>query len=356
MIETQASASDTRPESEAWRSMMERALAQETWTNDDRPLSHDEIDRLMGLDTAPSVAQGPEALAYAAPSPHALYHALRPTGERIAQLFARELRAAFSNLVDVSFAEFSYSRLGVVLTDLPIPSLMARLRLESGLPCAFVAVDAAMAALYFDCIMGGGQVRASVMPGGRAFSAIECRLFEGFGQRAATVVTEGFAAKLKTSLHFDQVETHPRNLALGKSATPTLRIRYQIKMGQRAGIIDVYVVGALLEAIEKEFMPVQPALSAAPDPSWRAKLVAVAAEAVIDLEVVLCEIDLPLSRITGLQIEDIIPLKLSPATPISIRAGRKKIASAVMGRANNRIAVRLVEPVSKTQVYQEDHP
>ena len=356
MSETQASATETPSEPDAWRSMMDRAVSQETWANDDRPLSHDEIDRLMGLDTALNAVQGTEALAYAAPSPHALYHALRPTGERIASLFERELRVAFSSLVDVSFTEFGYSRLGVVLTDLPIPSLMARLRAETGSPTAFVTVDAAMAALYFDCIMGGGQVRPSVMPGGRPFSAIECRLFEGFGQIAATAVSEGFSAKIKTPLQFDLVETHPRNLALGKSATPTLRIRYQIKVGQRLGMADVYVTGPLLELIEKEYMPVRPVLGAPPDPAWRAKLVAVAAQAVIELDVVLCEFELPLSRVTGLKVEDTIPLKLSPTTPVSIRAGRKKIASAVMGRANNHIAVRLLEPVSKTRVYQEENP
>ena len=86
------------------------------------------------------------------------------------------------------------------------------------------------------------------------------------------------------------------------------------------------------------------------DPIWEGHLATEIYAADIDLEAVLHEVQLPLSRVLSLQPGDTVMFDRSPHDPIKLRCGDVELTEAIMGHIGNHVSVRVSRPLNAPKV------
>ncbi len=341
---------DSAPQSQTlpdpWNAMLDDSLASHVTDPEDGILGAEEIERLMADDHGVIETPGTELLAQSVATPDRILSALRPIGEKIGIGATREIRNALAILADFSFIDVSYSRLGALLAHVPIPSLMSPLKAASGSSAGLILVDRGCASLYLDSVLGGGQSHTSQAEGGRPYSSIETKLFEGFVAALMAAIGPGLTPHYDSALTSKGVETQPRYLALGKYTDSVVRFRYKFQIDKRKGIAEIVFTGEVLARLEKAFLPARIELKPENDDAWRQRLVAIAAGAMIDLDFVLAEVQFSLRHLQALQIGDTLPLGIAQTTPIRVCSCNKSLGQAMIGRAGPKMAIRMLGPIT----------
>ena len=86
------------------------------------------------------------------------------------------------------------------------------------------------------------------------------------------------------------------------------------------------------------------------DPIWEGHLATEIYAADIEVEAVLHEIDLPLSRMLSLQPGDTVMFDRSPNDPITLRCGSVELTQGIMGHIGNHVSVRTTRPLNPPKV------
>lgn len=332
-----------------WNMMLEDIQANRSAEVEDSPLAAEEIERLMALGAETATQPGAEILAQTVQTPDRILSALRPIGERIAATTTRDLRNALAVLVDFSFLDVSYSRLGVLVASIPIPSLMAPLEAESDTPAGLIFVDHSCASLYLDTVLGGGQSLSSSLEAARPYSAIETKLFEGFIAACLTSIGPALLPHYDHVLSRKPIETQPRYLTLGKFTDPIIRFRFRFQIEKRKGIAEIIFTNEVLLKLERALLPARIEQIPQSDEYWRKSLVGIAAEASIDLDLVLAETSFSFRHLQTLKIGDTLNLGITQDTPVHLRAHKKIIGKGMVGRAGSKKAIRMLGPINVTQ-------
>ena len=329
-----------------WNAMLLDSAASRVQEVEDGLLGTDEIERMMADDQGVIETPGTDVLAQSVATPDRILSALRPIGEKIGIGTTREIRNALAILADFSFVDVSYARLGAFLAHVPIPSLMSPLLAAGGSPTGLIVVDRACASLYLDSVLGGGQSHVSQTEGSRPYSAIEMRLFEGFVSALLTAIGPGLLPHCDIPLTSKGVETQPRYLALGKYTDSVVRFRFKFQIDKRRGIAEIVFTGDVLARLEKALLPARIVSKPENDDAWRQRLVAIAAGAMIDLDLVLAEVQFSFRHLQALQIGDTLPLGIAQSTPVRVCSHNKTLGQALIGRAGPKMAIRMLGPVT----------
>jgi len=83
------------------------------------------------------------------------------------------------------------------------------------------------------------------------------------------------------------------------------------------------------------------------DPIWEGHLATEIVQAEIDVEAVLYEAKLPLRQMMDLRVGDTLPLEIKPDALVGIRCGDVPLMEGRMGRAGDRVAVRVATPLHR---------
>lgn len=346
MTERESTPSSDMTLPDPWKFMLEDVQAGRSGEKGDAPLAVEDIERLMAAGSQSAVAPGAEILAQSVATPERILSALRPIGERIAATTTRDLRNALAILADFSFLDVSYSRVGVLLGAIPVPSLMAPLISFDETPVGLIHVDHACASLYLDSVLGGGQSHALSLESARPYSAIETKLFEGFVTACLASIGPALEPYYDQALRTKPIETQPRYLSLGKFTDPVIRFRFRFQIEKRKGIAEIVFTNEILQKLESALLPARIEQLPESDDLWRRKLIGIAAQALIDLDFVLAETAFSFRHLHSLNIGDTLPLGITQETPVTVRAHRKNLGKGMIGRAGSKMAIRMTGRIS----------
>lgn len=314
---------------------MERVLDQQAHATDGADGSGLLYDQDLGLH------EPFEALAESGTLPVGMFAFLRQAGDRLARIIAQTLRQRSGALVDVAMVDHVNLRFGAALATIPIPSLMSLLRAEPSKSEILVVIDGAMAALYFDLLLGGAQIRPSAYQPVRNFSAIETRLFRILSDKLGEGLANSFQEWLPTTMVTDRIETNPRYLAFAKAQDSLVKMRFIVELGLRSGFIDFFIPARFLAPIEQKLRPKSAQGEERDDPQFARHLKRELMKSKLDLVARLSELRLPLSTLQRLKPGDVIPLHKTSDSLIDLMIDRKIFAQGKMGRSTGKIAVRV---------------
>jgi flagellar motor switch protein FliM len=83
------------------------------------------------------------------------------------------------------------------------------------------------------------------------------------------------------------------------------------------------------------------------DADWLRCLVQSIAQAQLPLDVMLAKFELPFKTVMAFAPGYTIPLEMKPLSPVLLRSGGHVLASGVMGRSHDRVAIRLQSHLSR---------
>ena len=121
-------------------------------------------------------------------------------------------------------------------------------------------------------------------------------------------------------------------------------------MDERGGKIEILLPYATIEPIREQLLQMFMGEKFGRDPIWEGHLATEIYAADVEVEAVLHEVDLPLSRVLDMKPGETVMFDRSPSDPIKLRCGDVELTEAIMGHIGNHVSVRVARPLNPPKV------
>ena len=311
-----------------------------------RVLNQDEIDSLLGFGDGADDGQGKvgiEAIFSSATVTYERLPMLEVVFDRLVRLMTTSLRNFTSDNVEVSLDQLTSVRFGDFLNSIPLPALLTVFRAEEWEDFGLLAIDSALIYSVVDSLLGGGRDTAPIRIEGRPYTTIERNLVERMIKIVLLDLSAAFDPLTKVEFRFDRLETNPRFAAIARSANAAITVRLRVEMDDRGGNIELVLPYATLEPIRDLLLQMFSGEKFGRDSIWETHLAGELWNMSLDIDAVLDEQVLSLDKVASLCLGDTLMLQAQPNSPVVLRCGRVNILKGHMGRAGNRVAIRVDE-------------
>ena len=345
---------DGDPIASDWAAMLETDGAKgKEEAGGDRVLNQDEIDSLLGFDAHPASAvelTGVQALINSALVSYERLPMLEIVFDRLVRLATTSLRNFTSDNVEVSMESISSVRFGDYLNSIPLPAILSVIKAEEWDNFGLLTVDSNLIYSMIDVLLGGRRSGGQVRVEGRPYTTIEMAL----ARRMIEVILEdthkAFEPVTQVNFRLERLETNPRFAAISRPANAAILIELRIEMDDRGGKIEILLPYATIEPIREQLLQMYMGEKFGRDPIWEGHLATELYAADVQVEAVLHEFDLPLSKALALTPGETIMFDRAPSDPITLRCGEVDLTEAVMGHIDNHVSVRVSRPLNAPKV------
>ena len=216
--------------------------------------------------------------------------------DRLVRLSTTSLRNFTSDNVEVSLESISSVRFGDYLNSIPLPAVITVIKAEEWDNFGLLTVDRPLVYTMIDVLLGGRKSGGSVRVEGRPYTTIEMAL----ARRLIEVVLEdtrrAFEPVTQVNFKLERLETNPRFAAISRPANAAILIELKIEMEERGGKIEILLPYATIEPIREQLLQMFMGEKFGRDPIWEGHLATEIYAADVEVEAVLHEVTLPLSR------------------------------------------------------------
>jgi flagellar motor switch protein FliM len=349
-------ASASPAEEEQMSAEWEAMLAAETKApaeGADRVLNQDEIDSLLGFDPnagANVELTGVQALINSALVSYERLPMLEVVFDRVVRLATTSLRNFTSDNVEVSLDSISSVRFGDYLNSIPLPAILSVIKAEEWDNFGLLTVDSSLIYSMIDVLLGGRRQANAMRVEGRPYTTIEMTL----ARRMIEVILEDThrAFEPVTPIHFkiERMETNPRFAAISRPNNAAILIELRIEMDERGGKIEILLPYATIEPIREQMLQMYMGEKFGRDPIWEGHLATEIFAADVEIEAVMHEMDLPLSRILSMKPGDTVLFDMKPSDPVRLRCADVELTQGIMGHIGKHVSVRVTRPLNPPKV------
>ncbi|MCP8937330.1 flagellar motor switch protein FliM [Alsobacter sp. SYSU M60028] len=318
----------------------------------DRLLNQDEIDNLLGFANPEGGATNQTGLRAIVDSAMVSYERLpmlEIVFDRLVRLLTTTLRNFFSDNVEVSLSDITSVRFGDYINSIPLPTILAVFKAEEWDNFGLITVDTTLAYSVIDVLLGGRRSAAMARLDGRPYSTIETSLV----RRLLEIVLQDteLAFKPLSAVHFaiDRIETNPRFASISRPANAAILIQLRIDMEGRGGAVDILLPYATIEPIREMLLQSFMGEKFGRDPIWEDHLATEIWQATASVDAILHETQLPLRQIMSLTVGDTLMFDMDPDSPVTLKCGDVELTDGRMGRAGDRIAIRVNRPLRRSK-------
>jgi len=338
---------------EDWAAMLKASQDAAADGGVDRVLNQDEIDNLLGFDaaTASNVElSGVQALINNALVSYERLPMLEIVFDRLVRLATTSLRNFTSDNVEVSLDSISSVRFGDYLNSIPLPAILSVIKAEEWENYGLLTVDSNLIYSMIDVLLGGRRSGVTVRIEGRPYTTIE----QALAQRLIEVILEdtkrAFEPVTQINFKLERMETNPRFAAISRPNNAAILIELRIEMDDRGGKVEILLPYATIEPIREQLLQMFMGEKFGRDPIWEGHLATEIYQADVEIDAVLHEQELPLSRLLALNVGDTIMFERAPSDPVLLRCGDVELTEAVMGHIGNYVSVRVTRPLNPPKV------
>ncbi|MGV3576715.1 MAG: flagellar motor switch protein FliM [Devosia sp.] len=338
---------------EDWAAMLKASQDAAADGGVDRVLNQDEIDNLLGFDaaTASNVElSGVQALINNALVSYERLPMLEIVFDRLVRLATTSLRNFTSDNVEVSLDSISSVRFGDYLNSIPLPAILSVIKAEEWENYGLLTVDSNLIYSMIDVLLGGRRSGVTVRIEGRPYTTIE----QALAQRLIEVILEdtkrAFEPVTQINFKLERMETNPRFAAISRPNNAAILIELRIEMDDRGGKVEILLPYATIEPIREQLLQMFMGEKFGRDPIWEGHLATEIYQADVEIDAVLHEQELPLSRLLALNVGDTIMFERTPSDPVLLRCGDVELTEAVMGHIGNYVSVRVSRPLNPPKV------
>jgi flagellar motor switch protein FliM len=335
-----------------WAAMMKDDAAEEA-DGLDRVLNQDEIDNLLGFDpNAASAVEltGVQALINSALVSYERLPMLEIVFDRLVRLATTSLRNFTSDNVEVSLDSISSVRFGDYLNSIPLPAILSVIKAEEWDNFGLLTVDSSLIYAMIDVLLGGRRIANAMRIDGRPYTTIEMAL----ARRMIEVILEdtkrAFEPITQVNFRLERLESNPRFAAISRPANAAILIELRIEMDDRGGKIEILLPYATIEPIRDQLLQMFMGEKFGRDRIWEGHLATEIHAADVELDVILHELDLPLSRVLGMQEGETLMFEMAPSDPVTLRCGDVDLTEGIMGHIGRHVSVKVSRPLNPPKV------
>ncbi len=319
----------------------------------DKVLNQDEIDSLLGFD--PNAGgnvelTGVQALINSALVSYERLPMLEIVFDRLVRLATTSLRNFTSDNVEVTLDSISSVRFGDYLNSIPLPAILSVIKAEEWENYGLLTVDSSLIYSMIDVLLGGRRVGGNIRVEGRPYTTIEMALARRMIEVILDDTHRAFEPVTQVNFKLERMETNPRFAAISRPANAAILIELRIEMDDRGGKIEILLPYATIEPIREQLLQMFMGEKFGRDPIWEGHLATEIFAADVQVDAILHEQDLPLSRILALAPGDTVMFDRGPADPIRLKCGSIELTEAIMGHIDNNVSVRVTRPLNPPKV------
>lgn len=334
-----------------WAAMLEGDPA--TAEGADRVLNQDEIDSLLGFD--PNAGgnvelTGVQALINSALVSYERLPMLEIVFDRLVRLATTSLRNFTSDNVEVTLDSISSVRFGDYLNSIPLPAILSVIRAEEWENYGLLTVDSSLIYSMIDVLLGGRRIGGNIRVEGRPYTTIEMALARRMIEVILDDTHRAFEPVTQVNFKLERMETNPRFAAISRPGNAAILIELRIEMDDRGGKIEILLPYSTIEPIREQLLQMFMGEKFGRDPIWEGHLATEIYAADMEIEAVLHEQDLPLSRILKLSPGDTVMFDRGPNDPVRLKCGNVELTEAIMGHIENNVSVRVTRPLNPPKV------
>lgn len=321
--------------------------------NTDRVLNQDEIDSLLGFDpNAGGTVEltGVQALINSALVSYERLPMLEIVFDRLVRLSTTSLRNFTSDNVEVALDSISSVRFGDYLNSIPLPAILSVIKAEEWENYGLLTVDSALIYSMIDVLLGGRRVGGTVRVEGRPYTTIEMALARRMIEVILDDTHKAFEPLTEVNFKIERLETNPRFAAISRPANAAILIELRIEMDDRGGKIEILLPYATIEPIREQLLQMYMGEKFGRDPIWEGHLATEIYAADVEIDAILHEVDLPLSRVLSLKPGDTVMFERTPSDPVRLKCGDVELTQAVMGHIGSHVSVRVNRPLNPPKV------
>ncbi|MBL8594331.1 MAG: flagellar motor switch protein FliM, partial [Devosia sp.] len=252
--------------------------------------------------------------------------------------------------VEVALDSISSVRFGDYLNSIPLPAILSVIKAEEWENYGLLTVDSSLIYSMIDVLLGGRRVGGQIRVEGRPYTTIEMAL----ARRMIEVILEdthrAFEPVTEVNFRVERLETNPRFAAISRPANAAILIELRIEMDDRGGKIEILLPYATIEPIREQLLQMYMGEKFGRDPIWEGHLATEIFAADVEVDAILHEMDLPLSRVLSMQPGDTVMFDRTPSDPIGLRCGNVDLTEAIMGHIGNHVSVRVSRPLNAPKV------
>ena len=261
--------------------------------------------------------------------------------DRLVRLMTTSLRNFTSDNVEVSLDNITSIRFGDYLNSIPLPAVLAVCQAEELGNYALFTVDSNLIYSIVDVLLGGRRGTAAMRIEGRPYTTIERTLVQRMIEVILGDLRQAFEPLTPVTFVLDRIETNPRFAAISRPANAAILVKLRIDMEDRGGRIELMLPYATLEPIRKLLLQQFMGEKFGRDSIWESHLATELWSTRVEIDAILDEQRMPLSRMMNLEVGQTIMLGAGPDSPIELRCGGVPLLTGRMGRMGNSVAVRV---------------
>jgi len=319
----------------------------------DRVLNQDEIDSLLGFDASAAgnvELSGVQALINSALVSYERLPMLEIVFDRLVRLATTSLRNFTSDNVEVTMDSISSVRFGDYLNSIPLPAILSVIKAEEWENYGLLTVDSNLIYSMIDVLLGGRRVGGNIRVEGRPYTTIEMALARRMIEVILDDTHRAFEPVTQINFKLERMETNPRFAAISRPGNAAILIELRIEMDDRGGKIEILLPYATIEPIREQLLQMFMGEKFGRDPIWEGHLATEIYQADVEIEAVLHEQDLPLSKVLNLQPGQTLMFERAPSDPIRLRCGDVELTEAIMGHIGKNVSVRVTRPLNPPKV------
>jgi flagellar motor switch protein FliM len=268
--------------------------------------------------------------------------------DRLVRLMTTSLRNFTSDNVEVSLDNITSIRFGDYLNSIPLPAVLAVCHAEQLGNYGLFTVDSNLIYSIVDVLLGGRRGTAAMRIEGRPYTTIERTLVQRMIEVILQDMRQAFEPLTPVIFTLDRLETNPRFAAISRPANAAILVKLRIDMEDRGGRLELLLPYATLEPIRKLLLQQFMGEKFGRDSIWESHLATELWSTRVEIDAILDEQRLPLSRIMNLEVGQTIMLVATPDSPIELRCGGVPLLTGRMGRIGNCVAVRVESAIKRT--------
>jgi flagellar motor switch protein FliM len=268
--------------------------------------------------------------------------------DRLVRLMTTSLRNFTSDNVEVSLDNITSIRFGDYLNSISLPAILAVVHADELGNYGLFTVDSNLIYSIVDVLLGGRRGTAAMRIEGRPYTTIERTLVQRMVEVILGDLRQAFEPVTPVTFTLDRLETNPRFAAISRPANAAILVKLRVDMEDRGGRIELMLPYATLEPIRKLLLQQFMGEKFGRDSIWESHLATELWSTRIEIDAILDEQRLPLSRIMNLEVGQTIMLGATPDSPIELRCGSVPLLKGRMGRIGNSVAVRVEGVVKRT--------
>ncbi len=280
-------------------------------------LSQEEIDALLhgiedgAVDTEVKAANNEHLVSFDFTRQDQFIHKRLPQVDALNEALAKNMRNSFSltlrRTVDVMAKPKEIIKFGEFISRLPVPSSLHIFKMEPLNGYALLALEAKLVFTLIDIFLGGnGQINLRVE--GRDFSNIELQLIHKMVSLIFHDLEKAWGNVFPIKTKYLRSEINPQYAQILSANDLIVVNPLFLEVEQFSGTIDLCLPYSSLEQLKDKFSPAYQSEQNKIDENWRKRILENLYQTEVSITVELGKGEVPLQRLTQLQIGDLIPL------------------------------------------------